>query len=67
MLLVNCVQMLTNIIIADLIQVDLVWQTILSCGLVKIVVTHLKDGVYHDWFPTNMFFHLTIKVFICLH
>jgi hypothetical protein len=66
-LLVNCVHMLTNVIMANLIQVDLVWWTVLSCGLAMIVVTHLKDGVYHDWFLANMFFHLIIEVFICLH
>jgi hypothetical protein len=52
---------------ANLIQVDLVWWTVLSCGLAMIVVTHLKDGVYHDWFLANMFFHLIIEVFRCLH
>jgi hypothetical protein len=27
----------------------------------------LKDGFYHDWFPTNTFLPLVVEIFKCLH
>ncbi len=39
----------------------------LSHGVTTIVTAHVKNGLYCKWFPSDMFFLLTIKVFKCLH
>ncbi len=31
------------------------------------IATQVKDGLYHDRFPMDMFFPLAVEVFGCLH
>jgi hypothetical protein len=60
----------TNVIILNSIQVDLVSRATLSHGIDGIVVTiatQMKNGLYHDWFPTNMFLPFVVEVFEWLH
>jgi hypothetical protein len=67
LLLVDDVHTLANIIIIDPTRVDLVSWTIIFCGGIMTIVVQMKDGLYHDQFPINMFFPLDMKVFGCLH
>jgi len=53
--------MLTNAMIIDSTRIDLVSRAIISYEVIVIVVTQVKDGLYHNWFPTNMFFFLLYK------
>jgi hypothetical protein len=59
--------MLTNAVIVDSTQIDLVSQATLYHGIVVIVATQVKDGLYHDWFLMIMFIPFVIEVFRCLH
>jgi hypothetical protein len=38
-----------------------------SCGVATTVIAQAKDGFYCDWFPMDMFLHLHVEVFKCLH
>ncbi len=67
MLLVNSVCTLINVVIVNSIRVDLVSHAIFSRGIVVTILTQVKDGLYHDQFPTNMFLLFIVKVFGCLH
>jgi hypothetical protein len=59
--------MLTNDVIVDSTQVDLVSRAIFFHGVVVIVATQVQDGLYHDWFLTNMFLPFVVEIFRCLH
>ncbi len=54
--LVDGVCTLTDVVITNPVQIDLISWATLSCGVVAIVVVHAKDGLYCNQFPTNMFF-----------
>jgi hypothetical protein len=66
-LLINGVCTLTNVVIADITRVGLVLQATLSYGVDVTIETQMNEGIYHDWFPIDMFLPLVIKVFGCLH
>ncbi len=66
-LLVDGIRILADVIIVDPTQADLVSRTTFSCGVVATMVAQVKEGLYYDHYPLNMFFLLAIKVFGCLH
>lgn len=37
----------------------------ISCGVVVIVTTQAKEGLYYDCYPMDMFIPLAIEVFGC--
>ncbi len=67
MLSINGVYTLTNVVIANTTQVDLVLQATLSYGVDATIEAQTKEGPYHDWFPIDMFIPIAIEVFGCLH
>ncbi len=54
-------------VIVDPIQVDLVSRAIFFRGVALTSAIQAKDGHYLDQFPTEMFFHVIVEVFGCLH
>jgi len=66
-LLVDDVYTLTNVIIANFIRVDLVSRVAFSCGVVTTIMILVKDGLYYDQLPMDMFLPLAMKDFGCLH
>jgi hypothetical protein len=32
-----------------------------------MVATQIKEGLYRDWYLANLFLHLAVEVFGCLH
>jgi hypothetical protein len=66
-LLVDDVYTLTNVIIANFIQVDLVSRVAFSCGVATTIMVQVKDGLYYNQLPMDMFLPLAMKDFGCLH
>jgi hypothetical protein len=64
---VDDICILTDVIIANPTQTNLVSQVALFRGVVVAVVAQVKEGLYYEHYPLNMFFLLAIKVFGCLH
>jgi hypothetical protein len=64
---VDGIHILVNVIIADPTQVDLVSQATLCHGVVAAMVAQVKEGIYYNHYPLNVFFLLVIKVFGCFH
>jgi hypothetical protein len=54
-------------VIANPTWVDLVSWVVLSCGVAMIIMVHVKDGLYRNRFPMDMFILLMIEVFKSLH
>jgi hypothetical protein len=61
------VRMLINVIIANLIQVDLVLCVVLFCKVGATIAAQAKHDLYYDRYSTNMFLFLLIEVFKFLH
>jgi hypothetical protein len=64
---VDGIRTLANVVIIDLIRVNLVSQTTLFHGVVVTMAVQVKERLYHDYYPTNMFLPFAIEVFGCLH
>jgi hypothetical protein len=67
MLSIDGLYMLTNVVIVNSIQIDLVSRITLSHGIVVTTATQMKDGLYYNWFSTNMVLPFVVEVFGCLH
>ncbi len=58
---------LANVVIIDHIQANLVSQVALSHGVAITMAVQVKERLYHDYYPTDMFFPFAIEVFGSLH
>lgn len=58
---------LDNVIIVDPIRTNLVSWVVLSHGVVVAMAAQVKEGLYRNHYPVNMFLPLTIEVFGCFH
>jgi hypothetical protein len=67
MLLINGICTLINVVIANLIQTNLVSCVISSYEVVTMMALQAKEECYHDWHPLDVFFPLVIEIFGCLH
>jgi hypothetical protein len=56
---------LVNFIIVDPIRTNLVSWVVLSHGVVAAMVAQVKEGLYCNHDPANMFLPLAIEVFGC--
>jgi hypothetical protein len=45
----------------------LVLQVVFFCKVAMTIMAQTKDGIYHDWYSTNMNLPLTVDIFECLH
>jgi hypothetical protein len=61
------IRTLANAVIIDFTQIDLVSHVTLSHGVVVTMVVQVKDRLYHNYYPMDMFLPFAIKVFRCLH
>ncbi len=59
-LLVNGIHTLANVVIVNPTQADLVSLAALSHGVVVTLAIHVKEGFYHNYYPTDVFFLLAI-------
>jgi hypothetical protein len=57
-LLVDGIRTLVDVIIVDPTQANLVSWAALFRGVAAIVVAHVKEGLYYNCYPTDMFFSL---------
>jgi hypothetical protein len=64
---IDGIHTLVDVVITDFIQTYLVSRVALSCGVVVIVMTQVKEGLHCDHYPIDMFSSLVIEVFGCLH
>ncbi len=70
-LLVDGIHTLAHVVIVDPTWTNLVSWVVLVRGMATTLATHVKEGLYHDCYPTYVFLFLTmkffaIKVFGCL-
>ncbi len=56
-----------DVIIIDPTQANLVSQVVFSHGVTTTMVTQVKEGLYCDYYLTDVFFFLAIEVFECFH
>lgn len=66
-MLIDDIRTLTNVVIVDPIQANLVSWVALSCEVVVTLAAQMKGGLYHDYYSMDVFFFLAIEVFQCLH
>jgi hypothetical protein len=66
-LLVDGIRTLADIIIANPTQADLVSWSAFSHGVVMSLVVQMKERLYCDCYPEDVFLTLAIEVFGCLH
>ncbi len=64
---VDGIHALVHVIINNLTQANLVSHVAHFCGVVAIVATQGKEGLYCNHYPPNMFLLLAIKAFGCFH
>jgi hypothetical protein len=67
MLVVDGICTLIYVVIANLIQTNLVSCVISSCEVVTMVATQAKEKLYHDWHPLDVCFTFAIEIFGYLH
>lgn len=58
---------LVDMVIANTIQVVLVFRAISFCRVATMVVAQVKEGLYHDWHSKDVFLPLVIEIFGCVH
>jgi len=61
------IRTLTNVIITNQTQADLLPWTCATQGLAASNVIQTKEKNYRNWHPTNQLLPLAIEVFGCLH
>jgi hypothetical protein len=63
--LVDGIHTLVDVIIVDPTWANLVSWVAFSRGVVVIVAVHVKEGLYYNSYPMDMFFFLAIEIFGC--
>jgi hypothetical protein len=66
-LLVDNIYTLAFVIIVNPTWINLVTWVVFLCGVVTIMATQGKEGLYRSHYPSNVFLPFAIKVFRCLH
>jgi hypothetical protein len=66
-LLMDGICTLVNVIIVDPTRINFVSWVDISHGVLATIAAQMKEGIYCNCYPANMFFPLAIEVFGCFH